>query len=96
MLAAHSGRGVYPKIRTFKQWDASTNSVFTDLKEAETWTGMEGKVDISELTWEQRERVLRLLFAKMNGHKNKPRYFLKNVIHFYSILILFYFILIYF
>lgn len=25
------------------------------------------KVDISELTWEQKERVLRLLFAKMNG-----------------------------
>jgi len=24
------------------------------------------KVDISELTWEQKERVLRLLFAKMN------------------------------
>lgn len=26
-----------------------------------------GKVDISELTWEQKESVLRLLFAKMNG-----------------------------
>jgi len=24
------------------------------------------KVDISHLTWEQKERVLRLLFAKMN------------------------------
>lgn len=27
------------------------------------------RVDISELTWEQKEKVLRLLFAKMNGIK---------------------------
>lgn len=73
MLAAHSGRGDYPKIRTFNQWNTSTNSVFNDLKEAETWTGLEDKVDISDLTWEQRERVLRLLFAKLNGHKSKHR-----------------------
>lgn len=73
MLAAHSGRGNYPKIRTFNQWDTSTNSVFNDLKEAETWTGLEQRVDISDLTWEQRERVLRLMFAKLNGHKSKRR-----------------------
>ena len=29
--------------------------------------GVEGHVDISELTWEQREQVLRLLFSKMNA-----------------------------
>lgn len=29
------------------------------------------KVNISEMTWEQRERVLRLLFAKMNRLKSK-------------------------
>ena len=73
MLAARSGRGDYPKIRTFNQWNTSTNSVFSDLKEAEMWTGLEEKVDISDLTWEQRERVLRLLFAKINGHKSKRR-----------------------
>lgn len=28
---------------------------------------MTGKVDISDLTWEQKEKVLRFLFAKMNG-----------------------------
>ena len=28
-----------------------------------------GGVDISELTWEQKEQCLRLLFAKMNRHK---------------------------
>lgn len=26
-----------------------------------------GPVDISDLTWEQREKVLRYLFARMNG-----------------------------
>lgn len=26
-----------------------------------------GKVDISDLTWEQKERVIRYLFARMNG-----------------------------
>lgn len=74
MLEAHSGRGNYPKIRTFNKWDTSTNSVFDDLKEAEIWTGFEERVDINDLTWEQRERVLRLLFAKLNGHKSKQRY----------------------
>ncbi|XP_046859843.1 basal body-orientation factor 1-like [Xenia sp. Carnegie-2017] len=73
MLEAHSGRGNYPKIRTFNKWDTSTNSVFDDLKEAEIWTGFEERVDINDLTWEQRERVLRLLFAKLNGHKSKQR-----------------------
>ena len=28
-----------------------------------------GRVDISDLTWEQKEQCLRLLFAKMNRHK---------------------------
>ena len=30
-----------------------------------------GKVDISDLTWEQKERVLRYLFAKVNGARDK-------------------------
>ena len=38
-----------------------------------------GGVDISDLTWEQKEQCLRLLFAKMNRHKTassakKPGY----------------------
>ena len=28
--------------------------------------GLGARVDVSELTWEQREQVLRLLFARMN------------------------------
>ena len=71
MLAAHAGKGDYPKVRTFLPLETSTNSVFADMKEAEKWAGMQGKVDIGELTWEQRERVLRLLFAKLNGLKSE-------------------------
>jgi len=70
MMAAHTGRADFPKVRTFRQLKHSTNSVFTDLKEAERWDVLDTTVDLSELTWEQRERVLRLLFAKMNGHKS--------------------------
>ena len=28
-------------------------------------------VDIGDLTWEQKEKVIRYLFAKMNGYKGK-------------------------
>ena len=71
MLAAHAGKADYPKIRTFLPVEASTNCVYDDMKEAEKWTGMDGKIDIRDLTWEQRERVLRLLFAKVNGLKSE-------------------------
>lgn len=74
MLEAHAGQSDFPRVRTFRQLDSSTNNVFDDLKEAERWTGVQGKVDMAELTWEQRERILRMLFAKMNGFKEKRRY----------------------
>ncbi|XP_009210210.2 basal body-orientation factor 1 isoform X1 [Papio anubis] len=67
MRAACAGRTEYPKIRTFDGREHSTNSVNQDLLEAEKWTHIEGNVDIGDLTWEQKEKVLRLLFAKMNG-----------------------------
>ncbi|XP_032143778.1 basal body-orientation factor 1 isoform X6 [Sapajus apella] len=67
MRAACAGRTEYPKIRTFDGREHSTNSVNQDLLGAEKWTHIEGNVDIGDLTWEQKEKVLRLLFAKMNG-----------------------------
>ncbi|XP_039247891.2 basal body-orientation factor 1-like [Styela clava] len=70
MMAAHAGQGSYPKIRTFQKSDSSTNSVYADLSEAENWASLGNKIDIRELTWEQKEKVLRLLFAKMNGIAN--------------------------
>ncbi|XP_061467700.1 basal body-orientation factor 1 isoform X3 [Rhineura floridana] len=72
MMAAFAGKEEYPKIRTFNDNVHSTNSVQMDLLEAEKWTNIQkGKVDISELTWEQKESVLRLLFAKMNGLRQR-------------------------
>ncbi|NXJ09548.1 BBOF1 factor, partial [Odontophorus gujanensis] len=69
MMEACTGMKEFPKIKTFSSNVNSTNSVYRDLEEAEKWywenTQFE-KVDISELTWEQKERVLRLLFARMN------------------------------
>ncbi|XDA78664.1 hypothetical protein R6Z07F_008753 [Ovis aries] len=67
MREACAGRMEYPKIRTFDGREHSTNSVNQDLMEADKWTDIEGNVDIGDLTWEQKEKVLRLLFAKMNG-----------------------------
>lgn len=32
-----------------------------------------GRVDVSDLTWEQKERVLRHLFAKMNGANEQKK-----------------------
>uniref|UniRef100_A0A8D0KI18 Basal body-orientation factor 1 n=2 Tax=Sus scrofa TaxID=9823 RepID=A0A8D0KI18_PIG len=67
MREACARRTEYPKIRTFDGREHSTNSVNQDLMEADKWTDVHGNVDIGDLTWEQKEKVLRLLFAKMNG-----------------------------
>lgn len=72
MLAAHTGKGEYPKIRTFNKSENSTNSVFKDLEAAERLYDS-GKVDVSDLTWEQKERVLRYLFARMNNGSSMER-----------------------
>ncbi|XP_063058959.1 basal body-orientation factor 1-like [Engraulis encrasicolus] len=71
MSEARLGKEEYPRIRTFSRKPNSTNSVFADLEEAEKWTNMPSeKVDISQLTWEQKEKVLRLLFSRMNSQKH--------------------------
>ncbi|XP_027700666.1 basal body-orientation factor 1 [Vombatus ursinus] len=69
MRQAYAGRTEYPRIRTFDGRVHSTNSINQDLREAEKWTNIKKgmDVDIGDLTWEQKEKVLRLLFAKMNG-----------------------------
>ncbi|CAD5121320.1 DgyrCDS9848 [Dimorphilus gyrociliatus] len=73
MLIAHAGKGEYPRIRTFNKSDTSTNSVFKDLEAAEALMQSEDRVDIGELTWEQKEKVLRYLFASINNSKNRPK-----------------------
>nr|XP_055025199.1 basal body-orientation factor 1 [Misgurnus anguillicaudatus] len=74
MNEARCGRLEYPRIRTFTNVPHSTNDVHTDLEEAEKWSNLKSSgVDISDLTWEQKEKLLKLLFAKLNGQKiRKP------------------------
>jgi len=71
MLAAHAGKAQYPKVRNFGlgNQDTSTNTVFNDFEIAQDWSHLGQDVDIGQLSWEQREKVLRLLFARMNGYK---------------------------
>nr|XP_048305116.1 basal body-orientation factor 1 isoform X3 [Myodes glareolus] len=71
MRTACAGRTEYPRIRTFDGKEHSTNSVNQDLMEAEKWPSTQKNVDIRDLTWEQKEKVLRLLFAKMNGFASR-------------------------
>jgi hypothetical protein len=69
MIAAHLGQVEYPKVRTFSKNPHSTNNVFKDLEQAEKWMDLNKLLDLNDLTWEQREQVLRELFARMNGTK---------------------------
>uniref|UniRef100_A0A3P8U7C5 Basal body orientation factor 1b n=1 Tax=Amphiprion percula TaxID=161767 RepID=A0A3P8U7C5_AMPPE len=69
---ATAGKIKFPPIRTFHKSPHSTNSVYSDMEAAVTWTHPpDSKVQISDLTWEQKEQVLRLLFAKMNGQRER-------------------------
>ncbi|XP_070697806.1 basal body-orientation factor 1-like [Pempheris klunzingeri] len=69
---ATTGKLKFPPIRTFHKNPHSTNSVHSDMEAAARWTHEPGsKVEISDLTWEQKEQVLRLLFAKMNGQMER-------------------------
>uniref|UniRef100_A0A3Q4GCF5 Basal body orientation factor 1b n=1 Tax=Neolamprologus brichardi TaxID=32507 RepID=A0A3Q4GCF5_NEOBR len=62
---ATAGKIKFPPIRTFHKTAHSTNSVYSDMEAAATWTDQPGsEVEISDLTWEQKEQVLRLLFQK--------------------------------
>jgi len=85
MIAAQSGKGDFPKVRTFNRNDQSTNSVMDDLKAAENTSNLEGRKDIRDLTWEQKEKVLRLLFARMNRINKKQQLQRKNKPHKYHI-----------
>ncbi|XP_073494284.1 basal body-orientation factor 1 isoform X2 [Phyllobates terribilis] len=68
MRKAATGAEQYPKIRTFHHKKHSSNDVSHDLMAADNWSHVQsGRADIKDLTWEQKEKVLRLLFARMNG-----------------------------
>ncbi|KAM8737137.1 basal body-orientation factor 1 isoform 1-T2 [Acanthopagrus schlegelii] len=62
----------FPPIRTFHKGPHSTNSVYSEVEAAARWTHPPGsKVEMSDLTWEQKEQVLGLLFAKMNVQRER-------------------------
>ncbi|XP_043110597.1 basal body-orientation factor 1-like [Puntigrus tetrazona] len=63
-----SGRAENDHIHTINKTSHSTSS---GTDGAEKGHLKKAKVNISEMTWDQRERVLRLLFAKVNSLKSK-------------------------
>merc|ERR1712139_31316 len=76
MQKAFRGEAPYPKVTTFKKQlphDRSTRSVYDKLSTAEDIDPARGPVDISEMTWEQREAVLRHLFAQINNLEKEKR-----------------------
>jgi hypothetical protein len=74
LLDACMGKADFPKVRTFSKTDTSTNSVFHDLQAATNGQALIGsRVDISELTWEQKEKVLRYLFAASTAPCSRQR-----------------------
>ncbi|XP_062503470.1 basal body-orientation factor 1-like [Corticium candelabrum] len=73
VAAAQRGEQELPRVRTFRLLDQSTNSVYKDLEQAESWSHVSSKVDVGDLTWEQKEQLLRFLFAKMNGQGKQKR-----------------------
>uniref|UniRef100_M4AUP1 Coiled-coil domain containing 176 n=1 Tax=Xiphophorus maculatus TaxID=8083 RepID=M4AUP1_XIPMA len=67
-----AGRIRLPSIHTLHQCPNSTKSLYSDMKAAEKRPHLPGKeVYMSDLTWEQKEKVLTLLFAKMNGDEER-------------------------
>lgn len=67
MAAAAAGNGPLPQVQTFSKSKHSTNDLDNELGLAQDWSNVEKGSDISDLTWEQKEKVIRLLFVKMNG-----------------------------
>ncbi|XP_043999265.1 basal body-orientation factor 1-like [Gambusia affinis] len=62
---ATAGMIKFPPIRSVNR---SPNYLFTDMEAAAQWSHPPSdEVNMSQLTWEQKEKVLSLLFAKMNG-----------------------------
>ncbi|KAL5474689.1 hypothetical protein EMCRGX_G026673 [Ephydatia muelleri] len=68
MSDATRGKAEFPHIKTFRPVLTSTSNVYQDMEEAERWDDVKDGVDISDLTWEQKEQVLRLMFSNMNHH----------------------------
>mmetsp|Transcript_5946 Transcript_5946/g.15139 ORF Transcript_5946/g.15139 Transcript_5946/m.15139 type:complete len:518 (+) Transcript_5946:183-1736(+) len=78
-MMAGAKTGVLPPIKTFGNHPESTNSHAAGYDAAGRLPDLAGQVSISDMTWEQKEEVLRLLFAKMNSPR-EPRAFTIEVV----------------
>lgn len=65
LAAAAAGKDVLPPIQTFSKSATSTNSLHRSFEAAGELPADWDTLDPRDLTWEQRERVLRILFKKM-------------------------------
>ncbi|XP_008398442.1 basal body-orientation factor 1 [Poecilia reticulata] len=66
---ATAGMMKFPPIRTVNR---SPNYLYADMEAVAQWSHPHnGEVNMSHLTWEQKEKVLSLLFAKMNGQTER-------------------------
>uniref|UniRef100_M4AKZ6 Uncharacterized protein n=1 Tax=Xiphophorus maculatus TaxID=8083 RepID=M4AKZ6_XIPMA len=66
---ATAGMIKFPPIRSINR---SPNYLYADMEAAAQWSHPpSGEVNMSHLTWEQKEKVLSLLFAKMNGQTER-------------------------
>eukprot|EP00968_Pinguiococcus_pyrenoidosus_P023367 scaffold3726_cov270-Pinguiococcus_pyrenoidosus.AAC.7 len=63
---ALGGRGQFPPIKPPQELQALEAGV-VDLQESKLPASFSDKVKLEDLTWEDKERVLRLLFAKINA-----------------------------
>lgn len=61
MRAATLNKGPFPPIRDFRKSKMDQESNIRNL------SGTTDNLDVADLSWEERERILRALFAKMNG-----------------------------
>ncbi|KAM6912158.1 basal body-orientation factor 1-like [Xenentodon cancila] len=69
---ATAGKIKFPPIQTFHESPHSTNSVYLDMEAATKWSHVpNGEIQLSDLTWEQKEQVLQRLFASLNGEKER-------------------------
>lgn len=69
MAQAATGAAVLPPIQTFGGGEASTNSIGMSFAAAVELPDDWNELDPRDLTWEQRERVLRLIFNRMTESK---------------------------
>lgn len=65
LAAAANGKDVLPPIQTFSKSANSTNSLHASFEAAGELPAEWDTLDPRDLTWEQRERVLRILFKRM-------------------------------